>query len=250
MVAAAIPPLLLVAVGVLLISAVVIYVLARRTGTPGPDIPPAFAPGPSDAQLEKPRLERLQAWGIVMVAISAIWIPAYFLFEPEHNKNQEILLTDAAIEHGGREVQIQDAHSNPEGVGCVACHGTLLGGQEVLKGGLVFQSANLTTVCSRLTQDEIRTVLREGRGNMPAWSVDNDGPLNDQQINDIVAYLVHLNATNDKVPFADNKCINPEAAAPAPSPAASPSAQPMGGATSTMAPATTAPTSSQLPAGA
>ena len=232
MIAASIPPLLLAAAGILLVSGVVIYVLARRSADAGPDIPPAFMPGPSDTQLEKPRLEKLQAWGIVLVALSAVWIPAYFIFEPEHNKNQEALLTAAAIEHGSREVQVQDAHSNPEGVGCVSCHGTALTGQEVLKGGLVFKSADLTTVCSRLTQEEIRMTVSEGRGNMPAWSVENDGPLNDQQINDVVAYVVNLNSTNGKVPFADNKCSNPEAAAPE-SPAASPSASPTEGKGST-----------------
>ncbi len=52
------------------------YFMLRRPPRKGtPDIPPAMKPGPADAQLEKPRLERMQAWGIVTVVLMAIWMP-------------------------------------------------------------------------------------------------------------------------------------------------------------------------------
>ena len=43
---------------------------------------------------------------------------------------------------------------------------------------------------------------------MPSWSIRFEGALDDQQINDIVVYLVDLSSKN--VPFKDNVCINPE----------------------------------------
>src|SRR5919198_44782 len=43
----------------------------RRARPGGPDIPPAMRPGPSDTDLEKPVLERLYVWGLVMVLILA-----------------------------------------------------------------------------------------------------------------------------------------------------------------------------------
>ena len=43
---------------------------------------------------------------------------------------------------------------------------------------------------------------------MPSWSIRYAGALTDQQINDIVNYLVHLNEEN--VAPEENKCITPE----------------------------------------
>jgi hypothetical protein len=57
---------------------------------------------------------------------------------------------------------------------------------------------------------------------MPSWSIRYQGALNDQQINDLVNYLVWLSSKN--VPYKDNVCINPDAAKAAASPSATPSA--------------------------
>ena len=44
---------------------------------------------------------------------------------------------------------------------------------------------------------------------MPSWSIRYQGALDDQQINDIVHYLVDMSSEN--VPFEDNVCLNPDA---------------------------------------
>ena len=44
---------------------------------------------------------------------------------------------------------------------------------------------------------------------MPSWSIRYAGALDDQQINDIVNYLVTISSKN--VPFKDNVCMNPDA---------------------------------------
>jgi hypothetical protein len=44
---------------------------------------------------------------------------------------------------------------------------------------------------------------------MPSWSIRFAGALDDQQINDLVLYLVQLSEQN--VPFEDNVCLNKEA---------------------------------------
>ena len=54
-------------------------------------------------------------------------------------------------------------------------------------------------------------VIEEGRGAMPSWSIRYQGALNDQQINDLVVYLVETSSEN--VPFEDNVCLNEEASA-------------------------------------
>ncbi len=44
---------------------------------------------------------------------------------------------------------------------------------------------------------------------MPSWSIRYQGALDDQQINDLVNYLVDMSSEN--VPFEQNVCLNPDA---------------------------------------
>ena len=60
--------------------------------------------------------------------------------------------------------------------------------------------------------DDIYQVIEQGRGPvMPSWSIRYAGALTDQQINDIVVYLIDMSSEN--VPFENNICLNPEAEA-------------------------------------
>src|SRR6266705_4283019 len=103
------------------------YLMLRRPRRPGtPDIPPAMKPGPSDAQLEEPRLVRMQAWGIVTVLAMSIWIPAVWLNEPKQNETDQRNFNQASIAAGAASVQL-NSESNPTGIGCVRCHGPDLG---------------------------------------------------------------------------------------------------------------------------
>ena len=45
---------------------------------------------------------------------------------------------------------------------------------------------------------------------MPSWSIRFEGALGDQQINDIVNYIVSIQ-DEEQVPFEQNLCTNPEA---------------------------------------
>ena len=47
---------------------------------------------------------------------------------------------------------------------------------------------------------------------MPSWSIRYQGALNDQQINDLVVYLVEMSSEN--VPFEDNVCLQPRGVGP------------------------------------
>ena len=53
-------------------------------------------------------------------------------------------------------------------------------------------------------------MLYQGRGIMPSWSLRFAGALQDQQINDILNYVVSIQ-DETKVPFEHNVCINPDA---------------------------------------
>ena len=91
------------------------------------DIPRGMRPGPSDAALETPLLQKLQGWGVVLVAFFVIFIPYNWLREPSENLRQEDELLTLAYDRGELAVQTF-SEENQLGVGCVRCHGPELRG--------------------------------------------------------------------------------------------------------------------------
>jgi mono/diheme cytochrome c family protein len=203
--------------GVLLLAAGVGALLYSRRRPPEmPDIPPSMQPGPSDADLEKPNLEKLQGWGVMCFIFLAVYIPLIWFQEPNVNVLEEQELLTSAIERGERAVELF-SEENPGGVGCVQCHGPGLAGGRILFQGEPYTVPNLTTVCGGpayghtliTSLDDVRNTIREGRAGtpMPSWSIRFAGSMNDQQIEDIVQYILSIQT----VPFEDNVCVNPSA---------------------------------------
>ncbi len=198
------------AFGAVLVVLVVVGAMSARrmrTREHAPDIPDAMAPGPSDADLEKPVLEKLQAWMLLLVVIFTVWIPVYWLREPAQNVDDERFATEEAIERGRMTTEEFEEGVNELGFGCIRCHGDgLTGGTNFFQGQFV-AVPKLIDVCGRLTLDQVLDTIRNGRSgtDMPSWSVRAAGPLDDQQINDIVMYLLEI----QEVPEDDNKCLNP-----------------------------------------
>jgi mono/diheme cytochrome c family protein len=209
----------LLALGVIFVAAAgaALYFRSRQKER-ALDIPSGMRPGPADAALETPLLQKLQGWGVVLVVFFAIFIPYNWLREPTENLRQEEELLALAFDRGELAVQTF-SEENQLGVGCMRCHGPELRGQAILAGDTIVQSANLTNICAGpfgtpphaaiFSQDDIYQVIEEGRGAMPSWSIRFQGALNDQQINDLVVYLVEMSSEN--VPFEDNVCLNEEA---------------------------------------
>jgi mono/diheme cytochrome c family protein len=211
---------LLIAGALITVAAIAGLALRQRTRETGPDIPDALRPGPSDAALETPLLQKLQGWSVVMLAFFVLWIPATWIFEPSTNLNQEHELKELAIDRGERSVLLF-SEENQLGVGCVRCHGPDLTGGIIQSGATYAFPPDLTTVCGGPSAghaaiysiDDIYQVIAEGRNAMPSWSIRFEGALDDQQINDIVVYLVDLSSEN--VPPEENVCVNEEASAKA-----------------------------------
>jgi hypothetical protein len=182
------------------------------------DIPRGMRPGPADAALETLLLQKLQGWGVVLVAFFVIFIPYNWLVEPSTNLSQEEDLQVLAFDRGELSVQTF-SEENQLGVGCVRCHGPELRGGVIQSGDTLAYPPNLTNLCAGpfgdpphnaiMSQDDIYQVIEEGRNAMPSWSIRYQGALNDQQVNDLVVYLVEMSSEN--VPFEDNVCLNPEA---------------------------------------
>jgi mono/diheme cytochrome c family protein len=211
---------LAIAGGLIALAAIGGLSLRHRTRETGPDIPDAMKPGPSDAALETPLLTKLQGWSVVLLVFFVVWIPATWIFEPSTNLHQEEELKQLALARGARAV-LPFSEENQLGVGCVRCHGPDLTGGVIQSGNSFAFPPNLTTVCGGpntghaaiYSIDDIYQVISEGRNAMPSWSIRFEGALDDQQINDLVVYLVNLSSKN--VDFKDNVCLNAEASAAA-----------------------------------
>ncbi|MGH2740852.1 MAG: c-type cytochrome [Actinomycetota bacterium] len=193
------------------VGAVVLLVLRRR-GPAKPDIPPAMSPGPADEVLERRHLEKVMGWGIVFVLFFAAWIPVVWILEPSTNVDDEIELVDRGVERGSRWFALAD-EENPTGFSCARCHGVNAQGGEVAFQGAAYPVPALVDVCGRLTIEgagQIRETIMQGREGtpMPSWSVRFEGPMNDQQIQDLINYLVSIQT----VPQDQNLCLDPSLA--------------------------------------
>lgn len=196
---------------------------ARRAAAAA-EIPRAMRPGPADPDLETPLLQKLQGWGVVLVAFFVLWVPMTWLFEPDRNLSQERALLTDSVARGKASVQLY-SEENQGGVGCVRCHGQGLVGSTILNTttGTPIPTPNLTTVCGGPWTghpaihglDDIYATIEQGRAGtpMPSWSIRYAGALDDQQIDDLINYIVSIQ--DPSVKFAQNVCINPAAQAKA-----------------------------------
>jgi len=196
-----------------------ILVLRGRSRDGSLDIPDAMRPGPSDPDLETPLLQKLQGWWLVLVLFFVVWMPAVWLAEPQRNLSQEQALLKDSIRRGSHMVELF-SEENQGGVGCVQCHGSELQGSRILNTatGTPVLTPNLQTVCGGpytghnliYGLNDIKTTIEQGRGQMPSWSIRYEGALGDQQVNDLINYVVSIQ-DEEQVPFEKNLCTNPEA---------------------------------------
>jgi hypothetical protein len=214
---------------VLAIAAIAIIASVRRPRkAPELDIPPGMKPGPSDPDLEKPLLEKLTLWGTVLVVGMALGVGIVFVTEPQTNADDTGVMVKQSIERG-HLTTLPGNEENQMGFNCERCHGPdLHGGVNYFNGSFVIVP-DLQTVCGggayghpQITSlDDVIDTIAQGRDNtdMPSWSVQFKGAMNDQQIEDVVNYILSIQT----VPEDQNICLNPAAASPSPS--ASPTAE-------------------------
>lgn len=210
-----------IVVGLAFVAALIVMTL-RRKGDRA-DIPPGMSPGPADETLERRHVEKIMGWGILFVVITAIWLPVLWLREPDQNVADAVELVERAAARGEQWFGLT-SEENPTGFGCARCHGAEAEGGSVPftnpqtgEFNPAYPVPSLDDVCVRLPLDDpdseadIRDTIMQGRENtpMPSWSVRFEGPMNDQQISDLIAYIVSLNEEN--VPHEDNLCTNPAA---------------------------------------
>jgi hypothetical protein len=155
-----------------------------------------------------------------------------WLREPTANTQDTTNFLEESV-HRGYLTTLPGNEENQLGFNCQRCHGPGLHGGQNVFNGVAVPVPNLQTVCGGVAfghalikslQDVVDTIAQGRAGSdMPSWSVRFAGAMDDEQINDVVNYLLSI----QKVPKEQNVCTNPAAASPTPS--ASASASPSGG---------------------
>ena len=206
-----------VGLGVVLVMTVgwLIYLLstARRTYVPGAEVEeaPNRKPYLTDEAMEGPRLDRFLWWALALLAVCAVGLPAYWLREPFRQQGPgfdrgEKYFEEEAIKRG--ELAFQASPGNPPTprephYGGETCHGVKgIGGVTTYT---LTDPANpnaparqvqwacppLDTVMLRYRPDEVKFIITYGRAGtpMPPWGIAGGGALNEQQVDDLVAYL-------------------------------------------------------------
>ena len=157
----------------------------RREG-----IAPNQAPGATDDALETRRLERIQQGAVLLSAFLAVGLAVYYLSETDRQHSFVDQFHEESVERGAELVGPGEADCwschGPNGVGGVASYVEKRTGVNVS-----WSAPALDDLFFRYDRDIITYWVTYGRGNspMPAWGTVGGGPMNEQQIFDIVNYL-------------------------------------------------------------
>ena len=160
-----------------------------------------------DEGLEGPRLDRVLTWGLISLTLIGLGLPLYWLAEPGRQAGA-VNDFDEVFASRGEGLFAATADG---GFNCAGCHGGLAGvGGEVAytltdpDTGRLRQvnwyAPSLNDVTLRMTDEQIYDVLVYGRpfSPMPAWGLEGGGPMNDQQIDNLIAYLHSIEITPEE----------------------------------------------------
>jgi mono/diheme cytochrome c family protein len=191
---------MLILVAALVAFAVAYFAVGPGRGRKGPqrrgDIPLSMRPYHSDEELETTGMERAMAWGVALATFAALFLPLYWLIEPNR--------INRAVEE-----QYQQDVTNGRGLfadACASCHGTNLEGgsaphpdQEI---EAPWPAPRLDNIVARYQDSEvvddvaeyIRINIERGRAGtpMPAFGVAYGGQYSDAQIQAMVAYVLSV----------------------------------------------------------
>jgi mono/diheme cytochrome c family protein len=159
-----------------------------------------------DEQLEGPRLNKVLLWGLALVAVNAVAIPLYWLNEPSRQAGA-IESFDQTFIGWGEELFATTAEG---GFNCAGCHGAEgVGGvasytlQNPATGEVkqvAWKAPSLQTVLLKFSVEEVTFIITYGRpfSPMSPWGLAGGGPMNDQQIETLVAYLQSVQKTPEE----------------------------------------------------
>ena len=202
-----------------LLAGLAYLVNSGRSPRPGRKIPPNLAPYLTDEDLETTRLTKTLTAALFSSALLAIALPVYFLTESGRQADFVELFEEEAI-HIGELIYMEQSPDNPEGFGCIACHGAagVGGGADYIDPrtgtSVTWAAPALNDVLYLYDEEEVRYWLTWGRPGspMPAWGVEAGGPLNDQQLDFVIEYLKHIQIPQEEAVTAVDAAVAAELA--------------------------------------
>jgi mono/diheme cytochrome c family protein len=165
----------------------------------------------SDEELEGRKLDRTLGMALILLMVIAITLPLYWLAEPAREKG-EVAHYDKVYIARGLDVYLNKAK-------CVNCHGpngvggsapyTLLNENGDYVASVNWYAPALNNVLYRFSETSVFNILEYGRppSPMPAWGSLGGGPLSDQQLLDVIAYLRSIQLPSSQATTALNQEI-------------------------------------------
>lgn len=168
-------------------------------GKGGETVPPNLRPGLPNDELEGPRLDRALTWSLVFAAFLAVSMPVYFLGETDRQAGFVEEFAEQSLARG----EAAAATTADGGLDCAGCHGPgLSGGVTTFVEGrsnvaTAWTAPRLDTILYRYDREEVKFWIVYGRPGtpMPAWGLDGGGPLNDQEVEDLLNYIESVQLT-------------------------------------------------------
>jgi mono/diheme cytochrome c family protein len=171
------------------------------------ELAPNRKPYLTDEELEGKKLDRALTWGLLGLFVCAVGLPLYWLAEPGRQEDAIGTFRNQFESRG----EALFATTEEGGFNCAFCHGGMEAeGGEVdytitdANGQFVKQvkwkAPALNTVLLRYSREEVRYILDYGRpfSPMAAWGIKGGGPMNDQQIQNLIDYLASIQITPEE----------------------------------------------------
>ncbi|MCC5948198.1 MAG: cytochrome c [Nitriliruptoraceae bacterium] len=160
------------------------------------DIPLAMRPYHSDEELETTGMERAMAWGVALAVFASLFLPLYWLIEPDRIERAVDQFYEEDVAAGRAEYQNA----------CASCHGVNLEGGSAPHPDpdvdTPWPAPALDNIVARYQDSEIVTDVQEfiiltlvhGRNGTPmqAFGVANGGTYSDNQLDQITAYILSV----------------------------------------------------------
>ena len=181
----------------IIISLVILFGLALlisvglRRGKVEEEYVPNLSECKSDRELETKHLDKVLTIAVLVSSLLTIMIPLYFLGEKTRQESFVEEFDRVSVERGEHlfeEFGCGNCHA-PDGSGGAALYVEKRSGVTV-----TWAAPSINNVFFRYDDDEVLFWLIYGRANspMPAWGLKGGGPMNDGQLDDLIAYLHHI----------------------------------------------------------
>ena len=167
------------------------------------ELAPNRKPYLSDDELEGKKLDRTLTFGLIGLFIVGLGLPLYWLAEPGRQDGAVDMMRDTFVKRGAAMY----ATTANGGFNCAFCHGengeggaapyTITDADGRFVDQVDWKAPALNTVLLRYSRAEVRYVLDYGRpfSPMPAWGADGGGPLNEQQLQNLIDFLESIQLT-------------------------------------------------------